>query len=128
MTYQLIGPAGHQFVIGTEAGVNPPLTSECTCTCPGKKTGEQQEEDRERDPPHWHRSLPKPVLPQQRIRDDYEQDSPAGTPIYLFRPFGVSFVNNKWRQPDEPSCCQGGVRVDRHPLILPSCTKESGPA
>src|SRR6266404_3383302 len=109
-------------MVGAEAGIDPPLASESACARPGKKAREQQKEERKRDPPNRRRSLPKFALPQHRIRDNYQQYAPAGTAVQFLWPFGASFGQEKWRQPEEPSSSKDGVWVGRHAVIVTSCT------
>src|SRR6266446_3874213 len=109
-------------MVGTEAGIDPPLASESACARPGKKASEQQKEDGKCDPPNRRRSLPKFTLPQQRICDNYRQYAPAGAAVQFLWPFGVSFGQEEWRQPEEPSCSKDGVCVGRHAVIVTSCT------
>src|SRR6266403_6387347 len=107
-------------MVGAEAGIDPPLASESMRARPGKKAREQQKEDGKCDPPNRRRSLPKFALPQHRIRDNYQQYAPAGTAVQFFGPFGVSFGQEKWRQPDEPSSSKDGVCVRWHAVFVTS--------
>ena len=107
-------------MVRVEAGINPPLMSENPCACPGKKAREQQKQNGQRGPPNTRRPFPKLALPQNRIGDNDQQYAPAGTRIDFLGGLGVSFGQQKWRQPDEPSYCKNDVCIGWHAAIITS--------
>src|SRR5256886_9397709 len=65
MADEVIRSRGDELVIGAETSIDSPLTAESAGAGPGKKTGEDEKDNGERDLPGPRKSFPEMALPQK---------------------------------------------------------------
>lgn len=117
MPDEAVGAGGDEFVIGAEASVKAPLTAEGESAGPGEKRGECEEQDRERQLPKMWRSFPEAGLPQKRVSNENEEDTPTGSFIDLLGGLGFALEELEEKeggQPEKPACGEDDVSVRGH--------------
>ena len=84
-------------MIGAETGIDSPLAAESTGSGPGKKAGEDEKDNGERDLPPARRPLPETALPQKTVGDGDKQYAPAGAPVHLLGRLLALPGSEEWR-------------------------------
>src|SRR6266478_2453270 len=100
MSNDTVGTGAHKLVVCIETGIDSPLAAKGARTSPGKESGKREEKQRTSQTPKAERSCPETVLPQKRIGQDHEQDTPTRTWIEFLRCGGISLDQEEWNEPD----------------------------
>ena len=101
-------------MIGAKTSVDSPLAAESAGAGPGKKTGEDEKDNGERDLPGLQGPFPETPLPQKRVGNGDKQYAPASAPVHLFGRLLALLGSEERRKPNEPSHHKDGVGVFRH--------------
>jgi hypothetical protein len=95
MADEAVRTSGDQLMVYTETRVDTPLSSEGPGAGPRENTSQRQEENGKAEPPKWWLGGPKVALPQKRIGDALQRNSPAGAPVQLCGCFGIPLGEQK---------------------------------
>src|SRR5579859_7770720 len=113
MPYKAIRSGHDQFMIRVQSRIEAPLSAQSARAGPGHQRGNRNKQNGKCNLPSLRRALPELPLPQKRIADCLEYDSPACALVDISRLRPFTPQQEKRSDPDHPSYSQNLVYIRR---------------